>query len=92
MDNYVAGLGDYVTKLDDAKNQSQWLDLQGLAHQLKGSGGSFGFQEISDAARDLEAALKDNQLDKVPEKFNHLMHEIGAVYNRDMDSPLGNIG
>ncbi|MCG8313586.1 MAG: response regulator [Pseudomonadales bacterium] len=92
VDNYVAGLGNYVTKLDDAKNKSQWNDLQGLAHQLKGSGGSFGFQEISDAARELELALKENRLEVVPDKFEQLMYEIGAVCSRNLDSPLGNIG
>lgn len=32
-----------------------------LAHQLKGSGGSYGFQRISTEAADLEKALEDQK-------------------------------
>jgi HPt (histidine-containing phosphotransfer) domain-containing protein len=33
--------------------------LTHLAHQLKGSGGSYGFQVISDEAAEVEAAIED---------------------------------
>jgi HPt (histidine-containing phosphotransfer) domain-containing protein len=33
--------------------------LTHLAHQLKGSGGSYGFQLISDEAAEVEAAIED---------------------------------
>jgi HPt (histidine-containing phosphotransfer) domain-containing protein len=34
-----------------------------LAHQLKGSGGSYGYQRISDDAANLEKAISDGKMD-----------------------------
>lgn len=34
-----------------------------LAHQLKGSGGSYGYQRISDDAAGLEKAIEDGRVD-----------------------------
>jgi HPt (histidine-containing phosphotransfer) domain-containing protein len=34
-----------------------------LAHQLKGSGGSYGYQRISDDAAELEKAIEDGRAD-----------------------------
>ena len=34
--------------------------LQTMAHQLKGAGGGYGFQQITDAAATLEQALRDD--------------------------------
>ena len=36
--------------------------LTHLAHQLKGSGGSYGFQLISDEASEVETAIEDGML------------------------------
>ena len=92
IDNYVAGLGGYVEKLNSAHDDNQWEELKGLAHQLKGSGGSFGFNEISATAKELEAALKENNIAVVPEKFLALIHEIGAVCNQSIDDSIKGLG
>ena len=47
----------------DAERTPASLDrLTYLAHQLKGSGGSYGYQRISDDAAGLEKAIQDGQV------------------------------
>jgi HPt (histidine-containing phosphotransfer) domain-containing protein len=60
-----------------------------LAHQLKGSGGSYGYQKISDDATELEKALEslvtreemiDNSLDeKIRTHVSNLRSEIDSA-------------
>lgn len=51
-----------------------------LAHQLKGSGGSYGFQKISTHATDLEQALEtwDGSEGRIGEHVRELKGEIEA--------------
>jgi chemotaxis protein histidine kinase CheA len=44
--------------LDHAEDRTSLERLAYLAHQLKGSGGSYGYQRISDDAADLERAVE----------------------------------
>jgi HPt (histidine-containing phosphotransfer) domain-containing protein len=43
--------------------------LSYLAHQLKGSGGSYGYQRISDDAAGLEKAIQDGRVNGELEPF-----------------------
>lgn len=45
---------DALASLAAARN---WVELSRAAHQLKGSSGSYGFQQLTPAAARLEAAL-----------------------------------
>ena len=46
------------SQLDGARNAESLQRLSYLAHQLKGSGGSYGFQRISTDAAELEKAVE----------------------------------
>ena len=92
VENYVGGLGHYTEQLADAMKQQDWEALRGLAHQLKGSGGSFGFEGISATARDLETAIKNSEYEAVPQKYDMLVHEIGLVCSQSVDSSMGQLG
>jgi HPt (histidine-containing phosphotransfer) domain-containing protein len=43
-----------------------------LAHQLKGSGGSYGFQSISDAAAELEKAVARGKAEVLADRVANL--------------------
>ena len=55
-----------------------------LAHQLKGAGGSYGFQEISKVAAEIERAVESvrkspgDQSDTITERVRNLRREIEA--------------
>ena len=54
--------------------------LQTIAHQLKGAGGGYGFQPITDVAAQLEAALKQGQPESViKERCGELCAVLRAV-------------
>ena len=54
--------------------------LRMLAHQLAGSGGSYGFQAISDRARALECA----PLEQLGPAFDALKTQLGETYEREL--------
>jgi len=55
-----------VTEMETALAGTRTADalerLSYLAHQLKGSGGSYGYQRISDDAAGLEKAIQDGRV------------------------------
>ena len=57
-EEFVARLGDKLTAMTAALRQDKLVELAQLAHWLKGSGGSAGFDAFSEPALELEMAAK----------------------------------
>jgi len=55
---FVAALPRRLDQMRQAAATGQWDNVQRLAHQMKGVGGSYGYPCLSDAARDLESAAR----------------------------------
>ncbi len=55
---FVTGLPQYVAQLIAHLQLQQLAELRDAAHTLKGAGGGYGFQAITDAAATLEASLR----------------------------------
>lgn len=55
VEAFVLGLGQRLCDLLAAANEANWADMKSLAHQLKGAGGSYGFQQITQVAARIEA-------------------------------------
>ncbi len=58
-DQFVARLDAQFKLMEQAYNNEQWLELAGLAHWLKGSGGTVGYPQFADPAIELETASKN---------------------------------
>jgi HPt (histidine-containing phosphotransfer) domain-containing protein len=56
---FVAELPAKTIALTAAFETGKLQQLQGLAHQLKGSAGGYGFAAITDAAKALESVIKE---------------------------------
>jgi len=59
---FLAEANDKVREMEQSAarlSPESLANLTHLAHQLKGSGGSYGFQVISDEATEVEAAIED---------------------------------
>ncbi len=54
--DFVSELPSRAAAISDAAHARDWKSLSRLAHQLKGSGGSYGFGAITDVARCIEEA------------------------------------
>ena len=69
---FLANLAGQVEQLKQMLEQSQMEELSSLAHNLKGSGGSAGFNVISEKARAMEQAIKAQEIAKVQEAINEI--------------------
>jgi signal transduction histidine kinase/DNA-binding NarL/FixJ family response regulator len=88
-----------VEFLDKARGQLQemrqaWSDcntkeLAVLAHWLKGAGGSAGFDEFTEPARQLECLAKDSDLARVPDTLDRIA-EIIEQATRSLSQPSNN--
>lgn len=54
---YIGGLPARVRKIIDCTQQADLEQLRRLTHQLKGSGGSYGFPKITQLAARAEASI-----------------------------------
>jgi HPt (histidine-containing phosphotransfer) domain-containing protein len=56
---FVAELPQRFAALEKAAAVQDWQEVRRLAHQLKGSGGSYGFPAITAAAAEVEEATRE---------------------------------
>ena len=73
---YVGKMPRRIDQMADAFENNQREQLIRLAHQLKGSGGGYGFPILTDTAGRLEhllMSLPDDDLGSVESEFNALI-------------------
>jgi histidine phosphotransfer protein HptB len=58
---FVAEMEGRVSTMQRQLQDHDWQGLRQSAHQLKGAAGSYGFEEISPSAAQLESTLRDNE-------------------------------
>ncbi|MFH1731790.1 MAG: response regulator, partial [Planctomycetota bacterium] len=56
---FVSGLAGHVESMRNALNARRFDELRREAHQLKGAGGSYGYPDLTDAARVLEMTARN---------------------------------
>jgi PAS domain S-box-containing protein len=64
LPRFVQRLPDQLEALGKALEENRLNDAQRLAHRLKGAGGSYGYPTLSEAAKSLEAAVKDHDAER----------------------------
>lgn len=71
---FVSEMPEKASRLTDLFDGRQIDDLQRLAHQLRGSAGGYGFGTISDAAAELENAIKSRgELEQMRSQVDQLI-------------------
>jgi signal transduction histidine kinase/DNA-binding response OmpR family regulator len=77
---YVASLPERVVQLSQALREEQYQSLQEVIHQLKGTGGLFGLDPITDQAAAAEAAIVTaSGLGEIVQEVNKLIQIIRRV-------------
>ena len=61
---FVDGLAKRVADLRQAYERLEWDRLTTLAHQLKGTGGSYGYPDVSALAATMERAFRTHSADR----------------------------
>ena len=67
--------------IDDIKRllrEGNMGEIRRLGHSMKGSGGGYGFDEISEIGRDMEEAAKGGNMEEI-EKLNNRLAEYLSV-------------
>ena len=72
LEGYVARLQAQVDDMRAALGNAQFVDLQRLAHRLKGSGGNYGYPMLTEAAGKLEEAAKARDLRSAGEALHRI--------------------
>jgi HPt (histidine-containing phosphotransfer) domain-containing protein len=75
---YVASLEKLKLDLNEAIARKDWQQVSKMVHDIKGSGGAFGYPQLSDLAKELDQLIK-------LKKFNEthaLIDDLNTTYNR----------
>lgn len=70
--HFVAGLSERVTRMEEAIRTADFNALQVAAHQLKGSGGGFGYPILTERAAQLERLARNHAIDECVEAIEEL--------------------
>lgn len=70
---FVVRLADQIAQMQEALDKNDYDALAKLAHWLKGSGGTVGFKEFSEPARELEIAGKASNYDESASNLENII-------------------
>jgi signal transduction histidine kinase/CheY-like chemotaxis protein/HPt (histidine-containing phosphotransfer) domain-containing protein len=89
VNRFVARLPELAAKIKQSLAEENWAELRSTVHQLKGMGASFGFDEISQAAEQLQMDLDNDIFDQVLQQTSHLIEVCEISRKKNKLSGLG---
>lgn len=75
---YAAHIEQSLHQLQMLADSSQWADFSAIVHQLKGSAGSFGFEEISQLADQLQQTWTTLSEQQKPARATYFLEQCQA--------------
>jgi CheY-like chemotaxis protein/HPt (histidine-containing phosphotransfer) domain-containing protein len=75
IENYVEQLPETSYRIERLLSAKEWDELKSEIHQLKGTGGAFGFPEITKQCMNIEEEMKKNDLNAA----SRLIMELNAT-------------
>ena len=69
---FVAGLSERVARMEEAMRAADFDALRVAAHQLKGSGGGYGYPILTERATQLEKYARNHALDQCADALAEL--------------------
>ncbi len=63
-----------IGEINNALVQDDFETIRSLGHKMKGSGGGYGFDAISDIGRALENAAKDRRAQEIRDQLERLQY------------------
>jgi len=68
-----------IKAMDEALRQGDFEAIQVLGHSMKGAGGSYGFDAVTDIGKSLEQAAKDKDAEGIQRSVQELSIYLGCV-------------
>ena len=93
VDKFIIRINEQLPLMQTAIDNGDMTELAALAHWLKGSGGTVGFDILSAPAKELEALAKDNQRDQLNGKLDIIrglarrLQSIDGTINQQSSTP-----
>lgn len=78
IEEFVETLPGSLSSIRQTYNNKEWEQFRDEVHSLKGTGGNFGFEQITLVCRDIEIEIKNHNLKKV----DSLLDELDTIYQR----------
>jgi len=75
---YISNLEKTKTALNQAVSRQEWDTVARLVHDIKGTGGAFGFPQLSETAKELDDLIKSRKYGEAKRLFENL----NDTYNR----------
>lgn len=72
VEKFITRVGEQYTEMETANNKKDFKELAALAHWLKGSGGTVGFDQLSKPAKQLEDNAKAGNQDACKDDLVHI--------------------
>jgi HPt (histidine-containing phosphotransfer) domain-containing protein len=76
---FMDRLTTMVPSLESALRYEQWDEVRSIAHNIKGSGGSFGYPELTVMGKEVCDAIDYEQLEQVTELTTPLLERMKQV-------------
>lgn len=76
---FLSNRKDDIEKLRTACNSSSLEDLRSIGHSLKGVGGGYGFQKITEIGSEIENHAKSSNLDEIRKLIEDLDEYLDCV-------------
>lgn len=73
---FVNNFAEFIKNIEQSIQKYDWDNLSDILHQLKGTGGNFGYPAISELAEEMELyTIKQNETE-----LNRLLSKLKSVY------------
>ncbi len=76
---FLANRKEDIVKLKSALANEDIDNLRSIGHSLKGVGGGYGFQKITEIGAEIEDCAKERNLQSIGELINNLEDYLGRV-------------
>nr|WP_067291189.1 response regulator [Marinobacterium profundum] len=74
IQRFVVSLQDKLVQMAVMREQQDWQRLAGLAHWMKGSGGSIGFDSLAEEAAELENECRAEDIAAIEHRLASIIH------------------
>ncbi len=73
---YIESTNEIINKLKNALDSCDFEKIRNLVHSLRGNSGTFGFEDLVSACKELEVNISENKTDGADRLLNIVISEV----------------
>lgn len=63
----------FIDEFTEPVEKQDYVSLKSIAHRLKGAGGNFGFMQLTEICREMEAGIAENNVEQINGLYSQLL-------------------